>query len=170
MSDIFARLRGAVPDHSFTTVLGTVVSFYLSESPPIAVKEIVVLAIENEKDMNFTANQYVTSHQHEDPNISSVVAWEKSPLQDKQCVAPLRSAHAASSIACRYTLRLAFPFMNRLSLAQVIDGTTFAKVQFPEAALQSLAVQMLSGLWYVTSLIFVTLGHCARPHCGFVIS
>jgi hypothetical protein len=93
MSDVFARLRGAVPEHTITTVLGTVVSFYLSQSPAVVVKDIVVLAIENENDMNFTANQYVTSHQHEDPNISSVIAWEKSPLKDKQCVAsprPLR--------------------------------------------------------------------------------
>ena len=86
MSDVFARLRGKAPDHTVTTVLGTVVSFYLSESPPIAVKEIQVLAINNESDMNVTANQYVTSHQHEDPNVSSVIAWDKSPLQDEQYV------------------------------------------------------------------------------------
>jgi hypothetical protein len=86
MSDVFARIRGQVPDHTITTILGTVVAFYLSESPAIVVKEIVVLAIENEKDMAFTSNQYVTSHTHDDPNISSVIAWERSPLQDKQFV------------------------------------------------------------------------------------
>ena len=86
MSDVFARIRGQVPDHTITTILGTVVAFYLSESPAIAVKEVVVLAIENESDMTFTSNQYVTSHTHDDPNISSVIAWERSPLQDKQFV------------------------------------------------------------------------------------
>ena len=86
MSDVFERIRGQVPDHTITTILGTVVAFYLSESPAIAVKEVVVLAIENESDMTFTSNQYVTSHTHDDPNISSVIAWERSPLQDKQFV------------------------------------------------------------------------------------
>ena len=51
----------------------------------------------------------------------------------------------------RYTLRLAFHFMNRFSLAHVIDSTTFSKKQFPEPALQSLAAQMLNGLWYAVS-------------------
>jgi hypothetical protein len=37
--------------------------------------------------------------------------------------------------------------MNRFSLAQVVDTITFTKKQFPEPALQSLAVQMLNGLW-----------------------
>lgn len=37
--------------------------------------------------------------------------------------------------------------MNRFSLAQIIDGTTLSKMQFPEPALQSMAKQMLSGLW-----------------------
>ena len=86
MSDVFARLRGKAPDHTITTVLGTVLSFYLSETPPIAVKEITVLAIKNESDMNATATQYVTSHQHEDLNVSSVIATDKSPLQDDQYV------------------------------------------------------------------------------------
>ncbi len=81
------RLRGKAPDHSITTVLGTVISLYLSESPPVAVKDVVVLAIENQKDMDFTADQYVNSHLHEAPscpNVSSVIAWEKTALQDKQ--------------------------------------------------------------------------------------
>ena len=133
MSDVFTHLRGKAPDHTITTVLGTVISLYLSESPPFAVKDIVVLAIENQKDMDFTADQYVKSHLHVEPscpNVSSVIAWEKTALQDKQ-----------------YTLRLAFHFMNRFSLAQVVDSATFAKKQFPEPALQSLAVQMLNGLW-----------------------
>jgi hypothetical protein len=86
MSDVFARLRGKAPDHTITTVLGTVLSFYLSETPPIAVKEITVLAIKNESDMNATATHYVTSHQHEDLNVSSVIATDKSPLQDDQYV------------------------------------------------------------------------------------
>jgi len=132
MSNIFAQLHGKTPDHTITTILGTVVSFYLSETPPIAVKEIAVLAIKNGNDMELTANQYVTSHQHEDPNVSSVIAWEKSPLKNEQ-----------------YTLRLAFHFMNRFSLAQIIDSTTLSKMQFPEPALQSMAKQMLSGLWYL---------------------
>ncbi len=51
----------------------------------------------------------------------------------------------------RYTLRLAFHFMNRFSLAHVIDSTTFTKKQFPEPALQCLAAQMLNGLWYAAS-------------------
>ncbi len=44
MSGIFARLRNKPADHTLTTVLGTVVKFYLNESPPIVVKEIVVRA------------------------------------------------------------------------------------------------------------------------------
>jgi hypothetical protein len=88
MSELFARLRGKAADHTITTVLGTVVSFYLSESPPVAVKEITVLAIKSETMMNDTAIQYVTSHQHEDPNVSGVIAWEKSPwnVQEQQYV------------------------------------------------------------------------------------
>lgn len=92
MSDVFASIHGKAPDHTITTILGTVVSFYLSETPPIAVKEITVLAIKNSKDMELTANQYVTSHQHEDPNVSSVIAWEKSPLKDEQCACACASS------------------------------------------------------------------------------
>jgi serine/threonine protein kinase len=122
-----------VPDHTITTVLGTVVKFYLSsQSPPIVVKEIVVHAIQNENEMNTTAEHYVASHTHDDSNISSVIASEKSLFQDSQ-----------------YTLRLAFHFMNRFSIAHVIDSETFTKKQFPEAALQSIAAQMLKGLWYL---------------------
>jgi tetratricopeptide (TPR) repeat protein len=90
MSELFARLRGKAADHTITTVLGTVVSFYLSESPPVAVKEITVLAIKSDTMMNDTAIQYVTSHQHEDPNVSGVIAWEKSPwnVQEQQYVDP----------------------------------------------------------------------------------
>ena len=39
--------------------------------------------------------------------------------------------------------------MNLCSLASVVDSSTFARKQFPEAALQSIAAQMLSGLWYL---------------------
>jgi hypothetical protein len=114
MSDLFLRLHGVVPDHTITTVLGTVVKFYLSsQSPPIVVKEIVVHAIQNENEMNTTAEHYVASHTHDDSNISSVIASEKSLFQDSQ-----------------YTLRLAFHFMNRFSIAHVIDSETFTKKQF----------------------------------------
>jgi hypothetical protein len=148
MSNIFAQLHGKTPDHTITTILGTVVSFYLSETPPIAVKEIAVLAIKNGNDMELTANQYVTSHQHEDPNVSSVIAWEKSPLKNEQCGCACASSQMQNrNIEPRYTLRLAFHFMNRFSLAQIIDSTTLSKMQFPEPALQSMAKQMLSGLW-----------------------
>jgi len=44
MSDLFQRLRTKPADHTLTTVLGTVVKFYLNEAPPVVVKEIVVRA------------------------------------------------------------------------------------------------------------------------------
>ena len=44
MTDIFERLRGKAADHTVTTVLGTVVKFYLAEAPPIVVKEVLVRA------------------------------------------------------------------------------------------------------------------------------
>jgi hypothetical protein len=44
---------------------------------------------------------------------------------------------------------MAFNFMNRFSVSHIIDSTTFTQKQFPEAALQSMANQMLHGFRYV---------------------
>jgi hypothetical protein len=59
------------------------------------------------------------------------------------------SLHPATTrnIQPRYTLRLAFHFMDRLSLAHIIDSTCFSKKQVTEPALQSIAIQILRGLW-----------------------
>jgi hypothetical protein len=98
--DIFERIKHKVADHVLVSLVSrswhardTKLSFYLSEHPPIVVKEIIVRAtdvyhaIDNEEDATLSANHWVISHtHHEDPNISSVVAWEKSPLQDSQYV------------------------------------------------------------------------------------
>jgi hypothetical protein len=84
MPSIFERIQNKAADHIMTTVMGTTVKFFLSETPAIVVKEFVVLAIKNEAEMLSTSQQYVTSHQHDDHNISSLIAWENSPLLNNE--------------------------------------------------------------------------------------